>query len=190
MTISNGCLLKHLYCYTNTAFHSFTATLPKTLNPNAFNISLDLTNSVFCEFIFWVYCPERPKWLQSWRFRTSGRRYSGTSELIAEVYTASKTSVSAERRPSSSFRFLTGWFRQRGVHKNVVFPNYKQKRVIFILGELNWRLQAPVIPSRSNVGPADASVNITSITVKVYTFERETNRVPCRVFWRSPLSYS
>jgi hypothetical protein len=183
MMISNECLLKHLYCCTNTAFHCFTAMLRKTWIQtlstflkdclSLLNLNCQTASSVnlFAEFI--VLKSRNGYRVEDLEFRAGW--HSGTSE-VAEVYRASKPSVSAERHPSSNFttwtknvllRILIGWFRQLGVHKNVVFLNYKQKRVIFILGELNCRLPAPAIPSRNCVGSGDASVNIISVTVKV-----------------------
>jgi hypothetical protein len=83
--------------------------------------------------------------------------------LITETCRVSKPSISAERHST-----LVSQLEQLGVHKNLVFPNYKQKWVMVILGDLNCRLPAPVIKSRSSVSPGNTSVEVTtSAAVKV-----------------------
>jgi hypothetical protein len=78
------------------------------------------------------------------------------------------SSISQTLSKDVLLRILIGWFKPLGAHKNPVFPNYKQKRAQFSLGDLNRRLPAPVIKSRSRVGPGNASVKVTtSATVKV-----------------------
>jgi hypothetical protein len=135
MMVGSGCLLMHIYCCPNTL-------VPCLCDARKARIQ---ALSEFQKYCF--YCPENRNGYKIEDLEFGGRmalKHVGTH--ITEFYSMSKTSVSAERRPSSvsqtwtkdvPLQILISWFQPLGAHTNIVFLNYNKKPAIFTLGDLN-----------------------------------------------------
>jgi hypothetical protein len=193
----------HLYCCWNTRIHAFSATSGRRKFKHFQHFVRDvyillrkLPKGKLSEFIYWVDCLEcrNGYWVADLEIVTGmASRHVRARSLKFTEYLSHESLQKGfcpqfhnlERR-ALSFCLVIDWFQEDCRTETLMFPNCKQKRAIFSLGDRSCRLTTAVIKFRNSAGPGNVLIKvIPPASAKVLNFERNANRLP-----KSPISNS